>query len=253
MAKEFIEKCNEWLSQPAAERDVNVGATLMLQANRNRILFQNMIRKPNLDKIEYEIRKYIKSQNLQVEEVKNETDYKELQQKEIEEVLAKAESFGKRTDHELLPDEIKEIPEINTQIYHEMRSIHEKLKLLSEPDNGPGTREDLMNELLKRNDQIRENWDIYDTFVVGSNQNPPADNTKSTGSLTVQEVQKHRTYLSRAVKEVPDKIAKGKIESAEQQKQQAQERFLILIKDGQNIDPEMIENLKSIGIAVDEN
>ncbi len=52
-------KIQDYLDTPPSERDVVAGATLLLSLNRNKILFQNVIRKPEkfADKVEYELRK----------------------------------------------------------------------------------------------------------------------------------------------------------------------------------------------------
>ena len=52
----------EFLDTPRDERDVPAGAEMLLQLNRNQILYQNILRNPeNLaDTLEYELQKYLK-------------------------------------------------------------------------------------------------------------------------------------------------------------------------------------------------
>lgn len=55
-------KIQAYLDTPPSERDVVAGATLLLSLNSNKILFQNVVRKPEkfADKVEYELRKHLK-------------------------------------------------------------------------------------------------------------------------------------------------------------------------------------------------
>jgi len=247
MENEFLKKCIEWLQLPANERDLMAGAMLMLQASRNKILYQNMIRKPNPDKIEYEIQKYVKANKPSDMEgfvpVKNITD---LDQK-VYELEKKEDRDGKRSDHDNLPEDIKALVDQNVKLYHEMRSLHEKLKVYSAENYSAEKREPLIVELLEKNDQVRKNWEMYDKFDPNK---PAAPANTQSDVLTVQDVQKHRTYLSRAAKEISDKIEKGKADQAEKQRAEAQKRYDLLVKGGQKFDVEIIEKLKLIGINV---
>lgn len=62
MDEKLTHKIQDYLDTPPSERDVVAGATLLLSLNRNKILFQNVIRKPEkfADKVEYELRKHLK-------------------------------------------------------------------------------------------------------------------------------------------------------------------------------------------------
>ena len=246
MENEFLKKCIAWLQKSPGERDLNAGAMLMLQANRNKILYQNMIRKPNAEKIEYEIQKYVKANTTpgmeDAIEVKNITEM----DRQVYELQKQKQRDGERIDHHSLPENIKSLVEQNIALYHEMRSLHEKLKLLSGDNYSPEQREPIILELLEKNEKVRENWNAYDSF----DNKKIVEDKKEDEPLTVQDVQKHRTYLSRASEEVPAKIAAGKTEQADKQKAEAQRRFDILVKGGQKFDADLLDKLKSIGINV---
>lgn len=61
MDNKLTEKIQDYLNQSPAERNVVEGATMLLSLNRNRIFFQNVVRKPEkyADKVTYELNKYL--------------------------------------------------------------------------------------------------------------------------------------------------------------------------------------------------
>jgi hypothetical protein len=247
---EFEQKLQDWLDQPASERNIETGATLMLQTNKNRILYQNVIYKKNFEKVEYELKKYLGDKYQKCDKTIVES---------IEEEIAKIElpeeaSLGKRADHDKLPAEIQAIPNENSVRYAKLRSLHEKVKLLSGKDNTPCDRYPYIKQMLALSVEIRNAWNVYDSFEIGKNipEKPAAANAPSGEKLDVKRVNANRTYLTRAVKEIPEKIETGKTESAGQQLAEAQNRYNELVLDGQTFDPEMLEKLKAIGILIAE-
>ncbi len=230
-------KVQEWLSTPASDRDLEAGATLMLQITRNRILHQNVIRKRNFDKIEYVLRKYIG--NLVV--IKPEID--ESTALENAEKAAAAvnleNSKGKRSDHDSLPGDIQSIYDANVDFYHIMRSLHEKLKIMSDDNKfSPSERLKLLNSLISADETIRENWQKYDSY------DPESANSSGKEPLDVKRVQANRTYLSRTAKmeEVKDKV-----------KAECLLRYNELIADGQSVDQELVGRLIQLGVIPPAN
>ena len=62
MDEKLTLQIQEWLDTPADDRNIAVGAELMLKLNRNRILYQNVISKGcrMMGKVEYELKKYLR-------------------------------------------------------------------------------------------------------------------------------------------------------------------------------------------------
>ena len=52
----------DWLNTPEADRDVRAGADLMLSLNRNRALYNSILRRPDkfMAKLVYELRKFLR-------------------------------------------------------------------------------------------------------------------------------------------------------------------------------------------------
>ena len=249
---DFEQSCLEWLNTDREKRDLDKGAKLMLQANRNKVLHQNVIRKSNFEKIEYELRKFLGGKaEITVEPVAPASEELTKVVAKIEQTEAKLEGKGKREDHDQLPDSVKALYEENLILYPKLRSYHEKLKLMSNESHTPAERLEVLTEFDYTEDRITQNWDKYDSWKEGQ-EDEVLETGNDSDKLTVQEVNKHRAYLSRAVSDIPAKLAKGKAEEAEAQLKEAQQRYIALINDGQTIKPEMVEKLIEVGIIQKE-
>jgi len=252
-------KVQAWLDTPVDERSLEVGATLMLQVNRNRILHQNVIQKKNLGKIEYELKKYMGDKNPQP--LKGSNEEKEVESaEELESKLVpviaitteklKFEGIGKRPDHDQLPAGIKLMFDMNQEIYPEMRALHEKLKVLSEDGHTAAERLPFLQDLLHLDNSLRGNWELYDNFKMGD-VIPGEKKVIVPGvALDFKRIQANRTYLNRAGKEILEKITAGKQEAADKQLAEAQIRYNELILDGQTIDEATSEKLKAAGVII---
>ncbi|MDD3195328.1 MAG: hypothetical protein PHU68_05965 [Paludibacter sp.] len=239
----FQIKVLDWLQKPINERDLDAGATLLLQITRNRILHQNVVRRKNFEKIEYVLKKYMNEHKIEIPQTDagDDTEDEDPANENLNPLTG--EIRGKRNDHDSLPDEIQMIFIGNTEKYHMMRSLHEKLKLMSEDDKfSVEDRKPLLDELLKLDKDIRDAWEKYDAFKIDS-----VDVVEgNSGGLDVQTVQKHRTYISRTAKmsTVTDKV-----------KYECLKRYNELISGGQNVEQKIVDRLIALGVipsGVDE-
>jgi hypothetical protein len=181
-----------WLDTEPAQRGLELGAKLMLQGNRNRILHENVIRKSNFEKIEYELQKIMGDefrncnepivQEMTLRVATNETTQKEA-------------ASGKRADHETLPENVQSAYQKNLEIYPRMRSLHERLKVLNETATDCD-RYPFLKELLELDVELRANWEAYDSYDVA---NPITEEpTKEVITVDPKRISANRTYLSRA-------------------------------------------------------
>jgi hypothetical protein len=131
--KNLIEKIKEVLKTPDGEINIEQAALLLLSLNRNRILYENILRRKNVEKLKYELQKIYSyhSKEYAAEEVKEleaeavkvvKTTFPEEEKREA------TETKGMRPDHDLLPDEIKAKYLENLNLYPRMRKLHEQLK-----------------------------------------------------------------------------------------------------------------------------
>ena len=182
MDKQFTLKLQEWLNTPAEKRDLEVGATLLLQLTNNKILYRNI--KSNLkghaDFIEFKLKRYLqyRLQELTHEEV-------EAMQKQVDSIVkerklnsapkpskTQAEQFkaGKRADHDTLPAEIQALFVENASIMQKMRELHLQLRNLSTqastcPDSD---RYPFLKEIIELDKRYHKNWQAYDSFTATS-------------------------------------------------------------------------------------
>lgn len=190
MDNNFTQKMQDWLNQPAHERDIVAGATMLLRLNRNRVLYTNIVRRPErfADKVEYELRKHLKIRldGLTVADVvKMEREVMPRVEQTLKDALVittDAElpqgtiARGKRLDHDRLPAEIQALWDGNIENYHKVRDLHHRLKEMEAAP--PCDRYEFLKLLDEADRRYRENLAKYDGFVIG--QEPAtvvADNT----------------------------------------------------------------------------
>ena len=184
MDKQFTLKLQEWLNTPAEERDLELGATLLLQLTNNKILYRNI--KSNLkahaDFIEFKLKRYLqyRLQDLTHEEVsamqlKVDNIAKEhALDSEPKPSKTQAQEFraGKRADHDTLPAEIQALYVENASLIQKMRELHLQLRTLSTqastcPDSD---RYPFLKEIIELDKRYHQNWKAYDSFAASSGE-----------------------------------------------------------------------------------
>ena len=242
---EYEQQVVDWLNTDPSERNLDKGATLMLQGNRNRILHKNVLAKSNFDKIEYELRKIVGS-NPSTPTIEN---IEEIE-KRVETAAVKLEgkTGALRPDHDQLPEYIRKIPEVNTAIYHEMRSIHEKLKIFSGENYSAADRLPFLTKYLKFVEELAAAWEMYDSFDLS---NPPAEKkVVKPVVLDAKTVSNHRKFLSLNKGNLKKYIASGNIASADKTRAEMQRRFDECTAGGVTFDPKQLEELATLGLNV---
>ena len=187
MDHKFTEQIKQWLETPEAERDYTVGALYLLKLSGNQIMYRNIISQIDRrhDFVEYQLQKYY---NFRVQA---------LTHAQVEEMSAKVETIiaehihlaseadeqpqkGKRTDHDLLPDEIKAKYVENLSLLQRMRELHLRLRSLSlENSTCPDSeRYPFLKELITLDKKLHANWEEYDHFVLPDPNAEPARSPK---------------------------------------------------------------------------
>ena len=138
MDDKLTSELKSWLS--AEEKDVAAGALLLLRLNRNRILYQNIMRQPAklLPKLEYELKKHLQIR-LDGYTMREVVVMQEQLLPAVKQTLAAVatiqsdtdgpapEFSGLRTDHDQLPADIQQIPEANKEIFFKMKQVYNTL------------------------------------------------------------------------------------------------------------------------------
>jgi hypothetical protein len=253
MEKTYEQKVNEWLNTAPDERSIDVGASLMIQGNRNRVLRDYVLRKNDFAKVEYELSKIIGSaREFAVKEEKIDIILLDEKAAKIETELSdvtETSFVGKRPDHETLPEAIKSIPEKNLEIYRSMRSLFEKLKLLSEDGHKPEERVPHLQELFSLEERLISNWAAYDSFDA-TKKIPENVTEKENTTIDIKRVTANRKYLSENKKKIAALIEKGNDAAVEKLKAEMQKRYNELIINGHTFDPEQLTEFKAIGLIV---
>lgn len=250
MDQQFTKNLQVYLSLPENERDIQQGATMLLQLNRNRVFFQNVIRRPETHKAKlfYELNKYLKirldgmtingiveMETQIIPQIENSTLNEIAQVTDPETGLI---ALGKRLDHDDLPESIKALWVENGELAKHMRSTHEKLKLMG--DAPACDRYEVLKLLTDTDTKYRENWDKYDHYTpkVESNSAP----------VDANRVSANRKYLSTNKKKLADLKEKQDMPKYYGLLEKMQARYNEILSAGCAIEEEQKAELVALGL-----
>jgi len=264
MDKQFTLKLQEWLNTPAENRDLELGATLLLQLTNNKILYRNI--KSNLkahaDFIEFKLKRYLqyRLQDLTHEEVsamqlkvdniaKEHALDKEVSNAKPSKTQAQEFRAGKRADHDTLPAEIQALYVENASLIQKMRELHLQLRNLSTqastcPDSD---RYPFLKEIIELDKRYHQNWKAYDSFAASSGETlDESGETASTQSaqaeaLLVEETRQQQKNVLRQIN-----LAKGRYKKNPSEK--TKDSILSLYKQLTAPSDSLTAELKELGI-----
>ena len=271
MDRNLTEKIQAYLQAEPEKRNVMEGATLLLSLNRNRILFQNVVKRPEkyADKVEYELKKHlqIRLDDKTMSEVavmdatvvpfaENTLNKRLMMASDKaddidvpEELEIAIRHAGKRDDHEELPDEIKGIWEQSADLWFKIKETYETLKTM---DNAPlCDRYEYLKILDEADKQYRKNMAWYDGYVLGS-EIPTAKGTELEPAEIAKKVQAARKYISDNKKKLAEMRETTEWPNVKYDEllDKVQERFDFLIDSGNSVSDEQVAELKELGIVV---
>lgn len=236
---------------PNQDIDLEKSALLLLQFNRNRILYQNIIRARLYDKLKYEAVKMFELTCARYgldpetfdESPQAQMDEMEKRYEAAPEVEVKEKSMGVRPDHDTLPDNIRALYQANTDAYLRMRKLHEALKNMDAAkacDRFP-----YVKEFLDLDDLTVKNWTLYDSF------NPEEQNDKPEEgkAIDAKRISANRKYLS----DNKDKLAKliaDNSEKAHELRDKMQLRVTELLSVDAGVSDDQLTELAKLGINV---
>lgn len=251
--------------------DIISGATLLLQLNRNRQLFQTVLTNPKRfeSTVVYELKKFvpIRQRGQTLEDVQRQTKelLGELQaavESEPEDNVDKADEEqdlplhkGKRADHDQLPDNIKAIWEQNAERWKKIKALYYTCQDIQEPCD----RAESLNTLKETWYKYKSEFTRYDNFVVGNNEAIGDEDSPADSAKTVTNA---RSYLSKMVKD--DKLLNMKkmslaegadekaIENYRVSLQNTQDRVQMLLDKGEIIGEDLRAKLTDAGVVFPE-
>lgn len=255
MDDKFTAKVQQWLDTPVSERDIEAGATLLLQLNRNRILHASIMRKPQRmhAKLEYELRKNLKIRldGFTLREVvamertvipSTENSLAAGIPQEPESPEEGVHYIGKREDHATLPEDIQAIYVRNGEVYSKLKETYETLKQM---ENAPACdRYEHLKVLKELDEEYRANWKRYDHFDI----NAPSPETEPA-TTTPKEISAARKYLSSNKGKLAAAIEAGNEDKIAKLRGGMQERVTLIIAAGEGFDEEYRQSLEVLGLV----
>ena len=253
----------KYLNTSADQRDVVVGASLLLKLNRNRILFQNACKRPQkfAARIEYELQKFL---NMRIDS-KTVADVVEMDKTVLpsaayvlsegapvistddDSPLSGEKVLGRRVDHDELPEEIQNIWTYNGSLFFKIKALFEQLKAMN--DAPACDRYELLKQLSEADKTYREGMATYDNYQLGdelpsvskkeAQAEEPADITKKVNAA--------RKYLSENKKKL------ATLQNTDEKEFNAhllkvQERYDFLIQTGNTVDADQQAELVALGL-----
>mgnify|MGYP003293092382 CR=1 FL=1 len=256
MDDKLTEKVQRWLDTPTSERAIEVGAMLLLQLNRNRILYANIVRHPSrfMGKLEYELRKHLKIRldgYTLTEVVRMEREVMPAVALTLDKGVPAEPStdegeqkryIGRREDHDALPEDIQALYTRNGEVYAKLKETFETLKQMEKAQ--PCDRYEHLKLLCELDDEYRANWEKYDHYDPSAANNPE-DGSQGSG----QKVSAARKYISANKEKLASFIEAGDEEKAAALRAKIQDRIAIILADGGDFDASYKEALSSLGLT----
>lgn len=277
MDDKLTSEIQAYLDEKPAKRDIVHGAEMLFKLNRNRILYQNVLRKPSDfgEKVEYELKKFLQirldsktlnevvkmeasilpaandtlESQMDVDKENGAAIYPVITTDEDKKSVAEI-AKGKRADHDTLPDEVKSLWNENGELYFRIKTLFEQLKTMYA---APACdRYEYLKQLDELDKTYRENMKIYDEYDPSKPITYPAAvkeaNTADTAADAVKAVNAARKFISSNKKKLAD--LKGKDDAVfADLLAKVQQRVDALVSAGNGIDDAQKEELSALGVT----
>ena len=260
MDNKFTEKIRVWLDTPVNERNVEEGATMLLQLNRNRILHQNIIRRgaKMMPKLEYELKKHLRIRDdgkTLHEVVAMEKEVMPVVEKIVEKPVA--EHAGKREDHDELPVEIQQLWDGNLERYTKIKALFEELKAMEKLQ--PCDRYEKLKLLNEAEKAYREALATYDGYLSEKTFPKDEDDQEKNFPTKTEEqpvdpaelatkIGNARKYISEGKGKLKKLIEEGNDAKAATLRDKIVERVKIIQQAGAPISDDTVAELSALGI-----
>lgn len=278
----FTEKLQNWLDSEHTEDNIREGALLLLQIDRNRNLYQNVIRKPKmfLPKLEHELRKHITyrlDKFTRSEVIKMDAEITPVMDASIT-AVADTDNIpallddtvelrptaiiakGMREDHAELAPEIQKIWTENAARWKKIKSLYETCKSLTQSCDKYESLKSIGEEFPSMIQDLRDNYYTYKKEMQKYDEaekvtdTPAPEQTENAAVTLAKSIGNARSYISKAVPQVKylTELADEKsLASAEALKSKIAERAKLLA-DNQSMTDDMLASLAEIKVTLDE-
>lgn len=264
----------DWLANDHSSREKIIeGATILLKINRNRGLYERIIRNPlkHVAKVEYELKKHanIRKEGMNIEDVmalnneimpkinhavyKTEDDPENLPLEKDEESGTIVISKGIRPDHDKLPADIQAIWPANAERWKKIKATFELLKTLEAPCD----RYENLKVLKEAWYKYKAEMARYDEYQADAGTGDGDSHEKSESDK--QMIDYAQSYISRYLPQLlelvheasePDFTDEQK-EKLEDLRVKIQDRVNILLKGGVQLTDQRKDDLVKCDIAIE--
>lgn len=273
-----------WLrSDHTDDESIRKGAELLLRVNRNKGLYERILRYPKggLKKLEYEIQKHVNIrlqgysfddiQKLDQEIVPEVKKYVERCDEVVQEAAAENKQVneadvmpigaadgnplittGKRPDHDQLPSEIQEIWTKNAERWKKIKELYNLLLTL----NAPCDRFEHLQLLKELWYKYREDMCRYDDFRAGTDS-PEEPGKQELSEKEKQDIDYAQSYISRNLPVLLELVAAAKEpDFAEQEKLEdlrlkVQNRVNTLLRSGVVLSEQRKADFRKCDISIE--
>lgn len=268
MDHQFTLKVKAWLEAESHTEPLDIleGATMLLQLNRNRALYNTISRQPlrYVEKIRYELQKFLPSRlaGMTMDDVvKLEEETLPAISEEIKvnsEESDSSESLplraGKRADHDQLPENIQAIWQQNAERWKKIKEEYNTCLSLSAPCDRY-EHVTLLKELWYK---YKAEFDRYDSFKLEPKDNE-GENKEIDPVKLAADINSAQKYVSKYAKALIDAKAQAMADDAtekqitayEEKRKTMQEKVVLLIENGKTLTDATMEKLAEGGIAID--
>jgi len=245
-----METLNDWIK---AGKPYDAGIGLLAKLSRNRVLLQNLSRKENPGKLEYELRKVSKGQPSPLPpkpvtriptippvptpkpvQKKSEVDQPHIDLAPVMTGRLRIVRGTREIDYQDLPERLRKVYDDTMQLYRVMRVTHEKAKLAKTDKE----RAELTDQLVKMDESVRKHWAELDAW------DGQAD--VKTGNIDHHRINANRKHLSKNKKVIPLMSPGPK---RDELLRQMQARVDELLAAGENLERSR-KDLEAIGLKI---
>jgi len=277
----FTEKIQKWFDSEHTEDNIREGALLLLQIDRNRNLYQNVIRKPQmfLSKLEHELRKHLtyrldKKTRSEVRKMDAEItpiiDASIVAVADTDKIPALIDDAvelkptaiiakGMREDHAELSPEIQKIWTENAARWKKIKSLYETCKSLTQSCDKYESLKSIGEEFPAMINDLKDNYYLYKKEMQKYDDAPKVSETpvvepETAAVALAKSIGNARSYISKAIPQVKylTELADEKsLASAEALKSKIAERAKLLA-DNQSMTDDMLASLAELNVKLDE-
>lgn len=219
MDKTLTDKIVAWLNAPAHTEDADImeGALMLLQLNRNRMLYMTISTNPKrfLKTVEYELKKFLplRMKGKTCQDVRREADefLSELRENGIDKEQSERQDEtsetddnddtvapvrnGKREDHDQLPQNIRDIWEANAERWKRIKEMYNTCLSIENPCD----LEENLKVLKETYYAYKADYARYDSFTFKNEGDKSEEDGASDDLKTLKDINNARSFISKNV------------------------------------------------------